>query len=504
MIIKKQRQCLFFFILTALTMGAIVFSQNNQVFASDNQYITNVKLTDYTNPKANGNYDQHDSMKVEYTFKIPTGSLSENNKTFDAVLPEQFTLTRDVQFEIKSSDGSKTLGEAVADPTTNTIHVTMADDVVNDNATRDVSGSMWFLANWNMEKVDAGVQVPIHWNIPGSDNIKPGETVVVINPDNGPGKDQVLTKFGVYDPRDPTLIRWTVIVNAGCEHVDNAVVTDESLNNQKLVNEAIYPFVILRGDYENGKFKAKGSVDSSNIIRDSDTKFHVNLGNIDDTYQIYYYTRITDNGKANKYGNKVDLTGSNFQKKELTVWTADYAGGGTADNGKTSVSGKKTWNDNNNQDKIRPDSITVHLLANGKVVKTTTVTAADNWEYTFDDLPKSDNGEEITYTVSEDPVSGYSSSINGFDITNTHVPGTPSVPNTPNTPSTPTPAPAPGKKNVLPATGGDEPASESTPAQEQKTSVLPATAKQASSTAILGLIFTLASASAAVFITRKH
>ena len=36
--------------------------------------------------------------------------------------------------------------------------------------------------------------------------------------------------------------------------------------------------------------------------------------------------------------------------------------------------------DNNNQDGIRPSSITVNLLANGKKIASKTVTASDNWQ----------------------------------------------------------------------------------------------------------------------------
>ncbi|SEM15175.1 LPXTG-motif cell wall anchor domain-containing protein, partial [Streptococcus gallolyticus] len=93
----------------------------------------------------------------------------------------------------------------------------------------------------------------------------------------------------------------------------------------------------------------------------------------------------------------------------------------------TEVSGTKTWNDNDDQDGKRPDSITVNLLANGTVVDTKTVTADDNWSYSFTDLPKYDNGTEITYTVIEDTVANYTPSYNGYNITNSYTPGQTSI-----------------------------------------------------------------------------
>lgn len=54
----------------------------------------------------------------------------------------------------------------------------------------------------------------------------------------------------------------------------------------------------------------------------------------------------------------------------------------------TTVSGTKTWKDNDDQDGKRPDSIKVNLLANGKVVQSKTVKASDNWKYSFTNLPE--------------------------------------------------------------------------------------------------------------------
>ena len=93
----------------------------------------------------------------------------------------------------------------------------------------------------------------------------------------------------------------------------------------------------------------------------------------------------------------------------------------------TSVEGKKVWDDANNQDGKRPNSIKVRLLANGTEVATKDVTAADNWTYSFTDLPKYANGEEIVYTVTEDAVPDYTTAINGTTITNSYTPGKTSI-----------------------------------------------------------------------------
>ena len=93
----------------------------------------------------------------------------------------------------------------------------------------------------------------------------------------------------------------------------------------------------------------------------------------------------------------------------------------------TEVSGSKTWDDKNNQDAARPSSITINLFADGVQVDSKEVTAADEWKWSFTDLPKYNEGVEIKYTITEDPVEDYTTVVNGYDVKNTHVPETTSV-----------------------------------------------------------------------------
>ena len=88
----------------------------------------------------------------------------------------------------------------------------------------------------------------------------------------------------------------------------------------------------------------------------------------------------------------------------------------------TEVSGTKTWVDGDDQDGIRPDSVTVSLLANGTVIRTAEATAENDWTYDFADLPKYSAGKVVSYSVEEVPVTGYQATKSGYDLTNTHVP----------------------------------------------------------------------------------
>ncbi|MED1267634.1 Cna B-type domain-containing protein, partial [Bacillus mycoides] len=147
--------------------------------------------------------------------------------------------------------------------------------------------------------------------------------------------------------------------------------------------------------------------------------------------------------KADKEGNwtfsfkdlpKYDGQGNEFKYTVSEVKVKDYetkVEGTTITNTyknteTTEVSGKKVWDDNNSID--RPSTIKVDLLQNGQVIDTKEVSVATNWKYTFENLQVYDaNGVAYKYEVKEQPVDGYKSEVNGYDITNTKIKDEPNV-----------------------------------------------------------------------------
>jgi len=117
---------------------------------------------------------------------------------------------------------------------------------------------------------------------------------------------------------------------------------------------------------------------------------------------------------------------------------------------KTAVKGHKIWKDEDNKDGIRPASITVKLLADGKETgQTATVSETNGWTYEFTGLDRYQEGKEIAYTVEEVNVpDGYTASVEGYNITNTHTPEKP-TPGKPNEPG------KPKKGGELPNTGSE-------------------------------------------------
>ena len=136
----------------------------------------------------------------------------------------------------------------------------------------------------------------------------------------------------------------------------------------------------------------------------------------------------TFNG-LNKYkdGKKITYTIEEVSVNGYsTLVTGDASTGFVITNSHTpetiDISGSKTWDDKENQDGKRPESITIRLYADGKELSRLEVNEEDNWKWLFEDLPKYENGREIAYTITEDAVTDYTAIINAYDVTNSYTP----------------------------------------------------------------------------------
>ena len=86
----------------------------------------------------------------------------------------------------------------------------------------------------------------------------------------------------------------------------------------------------------------------------------------------------------------------------------------------------KVWNDAENADELRPESVTVRVKANGEEIKVIELNETNEWTYSFGVMEYDENGQIIEYVVTEDKVSDYETEItgsvkDGFTITNTHL-----------------------------------------------------------------------------------
>ena len=87
----------------------------------------------------------------------------------------------------------------------------------------------------------------------------------------------------------------------------------------------------------------------------------------------------------------------------------------------------KVWDDENNQDGVRPVNVTIELFADGVKINETVLNEGNNWKYTFTDLPVKNNGQVINYTVNETVINNYTTVISNetaynWTVLNIHVP----------------------------------------------------------------------------------
>ncbi len=212
-------------------------------------------------------------------------------------------------------------------------------------------------------------------------------------------------------------------VNKADINVDSVVVkvNNSAISNFSLV-ETLDGYTNIT-DYTNlGTFYVK--MPKSTITTTSTINVEVS-----GTYTNKTLTFMTNNNTTAQPVVKVEqTTGTKSDNKSVTIEFTTY-------------SVEKVWNDTNNQDGLRLESVKVQLYKNeraeGDVV---TLNSSNSWKHTWPSLEVKENGNNVTYTVkeldgnnnpidnngalNENYVATYAVSGNKTTITNTHVPET--------------------------------------------------------------------------------
>lgn len=207
-------------------------------------------------------------------------------------------------------------------------------------------------------------------------------------------------------------------------------------------------------DLVNTYRNTETTVSGTKIWNDNNNQLNIRPESI--TVELMQNGKEIDNQivKADKEGNwtyhfenlpKYDSKGKAYvytiQEATVSGYISEVNGYDLVNTETTTVSGRKTWNDNDNQFNTRPESITVKLMQNGEKYAEKIVKAdkKGNWTYRFDKLPKYDaEGKAYTYTIQEGKVPDYTTKINGYNLVNTYTgPETPKTPSDPKKPQVP-------------------------------------------------------------------
>ena len=162
----------------------------------------------------------------------------------------------------------------------------------------------------------------------------------------------------------------------------------------------------------------------------------------------------------------VGWTGTDLEELTETVTVPEKSKGpreytAVYDSLVVTVDVQKVWADDDDAAGKRADSVTIRLIGDGEGTgEALTLTAQDDWQGSFVDVPRYDGDAEIVYTVQEDAIADYETEISGeaasgFTVTNTYIapePG-PAPGPAPGPEPEPKPSPEPGGGGSTPATG---------------------------------------------------
>lgn len=384
--------------------------------------------------------DWSDQVTVINTFSVPVTSVSgtktwEDGNNQDGIRPASITVRlladgKEAASAVVSADGDgnwafvfSNLPKANADG--KAIVYTVTEDEVTGYTT-GITGSAasgFVITNTHTpETVDVPV-TKIWEDGNNQDGLRPASITINLLANGTPVRNHVQTGTGnswkytfTNLPRyaEGEEITYTVTENAVAGYA--AAVTGNRADGFTITNTHTPGVITVSGtktwnDADNADGIRPGSI-TVNLLADGRTVDSVTTA--DGTYSFTGLPEYVN-------GRKIVYTVTEDPVEGYTTEVSGYNLINTHVPVRVSISGTKTWGDHDNADGIRPGSITVRLLADGRETDSVTVTGTGNkWSYSFTDLPGYANGRLIEYTVTEDPVEGYETSIVGYDIYNLH------------------------------------------------------------------------------------
>lgn len=266
-------------------------------------------------PEGNGRYTP---FKVKYEdVKIPDNiAVNEGDKvTFD--LPEEVKFQTSYEFDVHNPENA-VVGKATADATANKVTTVFNDYFKNHPLNKSMS--LELDASWT-DKVVPGKPITVNFN----------GTLVTANvgKEGVIGKDELITKWGFQDEKDPTVINWTARVNYAKRVLNNVAIIDTMSNNQKLVDD----YFEIKNIESLDPWIDKGSaMDLVKSISKSEHGFEIKMDRLDKMVYLYYKTKLVNAVKdSTNPTNKIELKAENdgsvaYQKIQLVGGRGDASG----------------------------------------------------------------------------------------------------------------------------------------------------------------------------------
>jgi LPXTG-motif cell wall-anchored protein len=273
-------------------------SDDNQQRGNSTQFSKNGDVIKVENPEvvvdqSNGT-GKYQPFSVEYkNVHFPDDlAINEGDKvTF--TLPEEVAFQTSFTFDVHNPENA-VVGQATADSAAGTVTTVFNDYFKNHPLNKQMSLKMD--AKWT-NKVQSGKPVTANFN---------GTVVTAqIGKEQVIGKDELLSKWGSQDEKDPTVINWTVRVNYARKVLNYVKIIDEMSENQKLIDN----YFEIKNIESVDPWVDKGSaMDLVKSISKSDHGFTITMDRLDHMIYLNYKTKLINAVKdSTNPTNKVEL-----------------------------------------------------------------------------------------------------------------------------------------------------------------------------------------------------
>jgi pilin isopeptide linkage protein/LPXTG-motif cell wall-anchored protein len=127
--------------------------------------------------------------------------------------------------------------------------------------------------------------------------------------------------------RNPEYIDWTVLANDSMESIGSAKIIDDLGDNLEIVEGSIKAYRIIR-NYQNEEIGREEVTVTSDMVTYTSSGFELDLGNIDDAYEVTYTTNITrpDGGGTHTINNKARIVLDGDETPVSDSFTGTWSG----------------------------------------------------------------------------------------------------------------------------------------------------------------------------------
>lgn len=357
------------------------------------------------------------TMRAYWEFATKTDGQIHAGDTMTVQVPEQLAVSNDISGEIyQIGDSSQAIGSLYLHKDTKTMDVVFNQHAEDLSKTSKIVGSFWIDSlSWDVN-TDFSKPIVLNWTTKGNASNPGLSSTVDVSKPTLPDNKEILFKYGGFEG---TNIAWTVRINYRKDNIENAIYKDTIGPNQKLLIDDTHKLVAYPATFDPDTGAETDDTSNGSIIKNyqtNNTGFTADLGDINQTIILKYYTQVTDatdsSQMSSEYGNTGDLLSNTTELQNITANLTTNKLGGSASVNKsiTAIVGTKIWNVP--EGTTHPDQVTVDLLKNSQKVDSQTVSATNNWNYGFYNLYQyDDNGDTNTYAVQEEPIPGFTGTV---------------------------------------------------------------------------------------------